>query len=220
MKDYLSGEGFCVDAVHRGDEGAEKALSGDYGLVVLDVMLPGMNGFDVLRKVREQSKVPVVMLTARGDDIDRIVGLELGADDYLPKPFNPRELIARIRAVQRRTDVTTHADPLSDSVTEICVGDVTLCTTNRNVKCNGEIVDLTSVEFNLLKVLLSRAGEVISREDLVAAVLGRRLSAYDRSIDVHISALRKKLGHYSGELERIRTIRSVGYLYALPESTS
>jgi len=220
LKDYLSGEGFSVDAVHRGDEGAEKATLGDYGLVVLDVMLPGMNGFDVLRKVREQSKVPVVMLTARGDDIDRIVGLELGADDYLPKPFNPRELIARIRAVQRRTDATIHADPLSDSATEICVGDVMLCTTSRNVKRSGETVDLTSVEFNLLNVLLSRAGEVISREDLVVAVLGRQLSAYDRSIDVHISALRKKLGHYSGDLERIRTIRSVGYLYALPESTS
>jgi DNA-binding response OmpR family regulator len=220
LKDYLSGEGFSVDVAYRGDKGAEKALSGDYGLVVLDVMLPGMNGFDVLRKVREQSKIPVVMLTARGDDIDRIVGLELGADDYLPKPFNPRELIARIRAVQRRTDGMIQNDSLSDSATELCVGDVTLCTTSRNVKRSGKSIDLTSVEFSLLKVLLARAGEVISREELVESVLGRRLSAYDRSIDVHISALRKKLGHYSGDLERIRTIRSVGYLYALPESTS
>lgn len=220
LTDYLAGEGFSVDSVHRGDKGAEQAVSGEYGLVVLDVMLPGINGFDVLRSVREKSKIPVVMLTARGDDIDRIVGLELGADDYLPKPFNPRELIARIRAVQRRTDMITRDDSLTDLATELCVGDVTLCTTSRNVKRGGETIDLTSVEFSLLEVLLARAGEVISREELVENVLGRRLSAYDRSIDVHISALRKKLGHYSGELERIRTIRSVGYLYALPESTS
>lgn len=220
LQDYLSGEGFSVDAVHRGDKGAEQAVSGGYGLVVLDVMLPGMNGFDVLRKVREQSRVPVVMLTARGDDIDRIVGLELGADDYLPKPFNPRELIARIRAVQRRTDTMIPSDSMSSSATELSIGDVTLCTTSRHVERGGETVELTSVEFSLLKILLARAGEVISREELVESVLGRRLSAYDRSIDVHISALRKKLGHYSGDLERIRTIRSVGYLYALPESAS
>jgi two-component system response regulator CpxR len=216
LTDYLTGEGFHVESIHRGDTGADKALSDEYVLVVLDVMLPGMNGFDVLRKIREQSRVPVIMLTARGDDIDRIVGLELGADDYLPKPFNPRELIARIRAVQRRMGgAAAEAEGLQ--ATELVVGDIVLCPSSRNVRRAGEAIDLTSVEFSLLEILLSKAGEVVGREELVEKVLGRRLSAYDRSIDVHISALRKKLGRYSGKGERIRTVRSVGYLYAVPE---
>ena len=217
LSDYLSGENFTVETVNNGKQGAEQALAAEYVLVILDVMLPEMNGFDVLRKIRESSKVPVIMLTARGDDIDRIVGLELGADDYLPKPFNPRELVARIRAIQRRTEaVKVHQLP----VEKLKVGDVVLCSTNRTVKRGGDNIELTSVEFNLLEVLLSRAGEVISRDDLVEKVLGRQLSAYDRSIDVHVSALRKKLGHYVDDIERIRTIRGVGYLYSLPESNS
>lgn len=220
LSDYLSTEGFSVDTVNHGEKGAESALEGNYSLIVLDVMLPGMNGFDVLRKIRESSKVPVIMLTARGDDIDRIVGLELGADDYLPKPFNPRELVARIRAVQRRIDSGDQKSGVKEQSPARKVGDVVLCTTSRSVKCDGRAVELTSVEFNLLEVLLERAGEVVSREDLVEKVLGRRLSAYDRSIDVHVSALRKKLGHFNGTTERIRTIRSVGYLYSLPESQS
>jgi len=220
LSDYLSGEGFSVDTVNHGERGAECALAGNYSLIVLDVMLPGMNGFDVLRKIREGSKVPVIMLTARGDDIDRIVGLELGADDYLPKPFNPRELVARIRAIQRRTDSGDQKSAVKDHFPEQKVGDVVLCSTSRSVKRDGRPVELTSVEFNLLEVLLGRAGEVVSREELVEKVLGRRLSAYDRSIDVHVSALRKKLGHFNGTTERIRTIRSVGYLYSLPESQS
>ncbi|MCW8860486.1 MAG: response regulator transcription factor [Deltaproteobacteria bacterium] len=220
LSDYLGGEGFNVATVHHGERGAEQALAEDYALIVLDVMLPGINGFDVLRKIRENSKVPVIMLTARGDDIDRIVGLELGADDYLPKPFNPRELVARIRAIQRRAEATTQQLSSKKQSAELQVGDVVLCSSSRSVKRDGENVELTSVEFSLLEVLLARAGEVISREDLVESVLGRRLSAYDRSIDVHVSALRKKLGHYTGATERIRTIRSIGYLYALPESQS
>lgn len=218
LSDYLSGEGFNIETVHHGEQGAKQALAENYALIVLDVMLPGMNGFDVLRTIRGKSKVPVIMLTARGDDIDRIVGLEMGADDYLPKPFNPRELIARIRAIQRRTETTSQKLTTREHPAELNVGDVTLCPSSRSVKCNGEKVELTSVEFNLLEVLLARAGEVVSREALVESVLGRRLSAYDRSIDVHVSALRKKLGHYHGTTERIRTIRSVGYLYSLPES--
>ncbi len=215
LTDYLSGEGFIVETANDGRQGVDQALIGDYVLVILDVMLPELNGFDVLRKIRQQSKVPVIMLTARGDDIDRIVGLELGADDYLPKPFNPRELVARIRAIQRRM-VTDVQRPAAEKLTELIVGDVVLNPTNRMVRCAGKNIELTSVEFNLLEVLLTRAGEVISREDLVEKVLGRRLSAYDRSIDVHVSALRKKLGHYEGDTERIRTVRSVGYLYSLP----
>lgn len=219
--DYLSGEGFEVQAVNHGEQGAEQALAEEYALVVLDVMLPGMNGFDVLRKIRKTSKVPVIMLTARGDDVDRIVGLELGADDYLPKPFNPRELIARIRAVQRRSEASdSPAQTAQLPSGELQVGDILLSPGNRCVKRNGEPVELTSVEFTLLEVLLRQAGVVISREDLVEKTLGRRLSAYDRSIDVHVSALRKKLGKRLDNEERIKTIRSVGYLYARPESES
>ncbi len=220
LSDYLHGEGFAVETANHGEQGAVQALAQEYALVILDVMLPGMNGFDVLRKIREGSRTPVIMLTARGDDIDRIVGLELGADDYLPKPFNPRELVARMRAIQRRTEAFDSQKLSGQKVAEQKVGDVVLCLTNRTVKRAGEPIELTSVEFNLLEVLLTHAGEVISREALVQKVLGRRLSAYDRSIDVHVSALRKKLGHYHGRTERIRTVRGVGYLYCLPESDS
>lgn len=221
LTDYLTAEGFTVQSVNRGDLGAQQALAEEYSLIVLDVMLPGLNGFDVLRKIREASKVPVVMLTARGDDVDRIVGLELGADDYLPKPFNPRELVARIRAVQRRTD-TAEETPASvvDKLTEVQIGDVQLCPASRSVKRAKQRVELTSVEFSLLEVLLRQAGQVVSREELVEKVLGRRLSAYDRSIDVHVSALRKKLGHQSDRGERIRTIRGIGYLYSVMEEDS
>ncbi len=218
LSEYLEGQGYAVHAVHHGVQGADEALAGDYVLVVLDVMLPGMDGFDVLRKIRESSRLPVIMLTARGDDIDRIVGLELGADDYLPKPFNPRELVARIRAIQRRAE--TSQPSAVDASAELTVGDVTLCPASRLVKQAAESVELTSVEFNLLHVLMLHAGEVVNRETLVEEVLGRRLSAYDRSIDVHVSALRKKLGHSDGSTERIRTVRGVGYLYAKPEDAS
>ncbi len=220
LTDYLDGEGFAVETVNNGKQGVEQALAREYMLVILDVMLPELNGFDVLRKIRESSKVPVIMLTARGDDVDRIVGLELGADDYLPKPFNPRELVARIRAIQRRVETVEPKDVVGQDAADLKVGDVVLCRTKRTVKRSGENIELTSVEFNLLEVLLSHAGEVISRDDLVGKVLGRQLSAYDRSIDVHVSALRKKLGHFDGQTERIRTIRSVGYLYSLAERQS
>ena len=160
------------------------------------------------------------MLTARGDDIDRIVGLELGADDYLPKPFNPRELVARIRAIQRRTETPVSSHSSAQYPTELSVGDIVLNTLNRSVKRVRVLSELTSVEFTRLEVLLRQAGQVVSREDLVEKALGRRLSAYDRSIDVHVSALRKKLGHLYQKSERIKTIRGIGYLYALPERTS
>ena len=221
LSDYLSSEGFTVETVNHGEQGAAQALAGDYALVVLDVMLPGMNGFDVLRKIRAANKLPVIMLTARGDDIDRIVGLELGADDYLPKPFNPRELVARVRAIQRRTEtVATELAAVESLASEVSVGDVILSILNRSVKREGKLVELTSVEFTLLEVLLRQAGQVLSREELVGKALGRRLSAYDRSIDVHVSALRKKLGHHYADTERIKTIRGIGYLYALPEGSS
>lgn len=208
--DYLTTEGFAVEVVHDGETGAERALAGDFDLVVLDVMLPGINGFDVLRQLRTGSTTPVLMLTARGDDVDRIVGLEMGADDYLPKPFNPRELVARIRAVQRRTA----AAPATGGEA-LTVGDVALDLGGRTVHVGGVPVELTSVEFSLLEVLLRLAGQVVSREELSLQALGRELNVYDRSIDVHVSSLRRKLGTLGGGSE-IKTVRGIGYFYTRP----
>jgi len=216
LNDYLTPEGFEVETVNRSEPGIERALSGTHALVVLDVMLPGMSGFDVLRQIREKSRVPVIMLTARGDDVDRIVGLEMGADDYLPKPFNPRELVARIRAIQRRAEIPAGdgQQQIKEQSSRLQVGDVELDLGTRVVRQQGNMVELTTVEFSLLKMLMRQAGRVVSREDLVLSVLGRRLSPYDRSIDVHVSSLRKKLGHLIDEQERIKTVRGVGYQYA------
>lgn len=213
LSEYLGQEGFVVESAGDGAAGLARALSGVHALVVLDVMLPEISGFDLLRRIRERSKIPVLMLTARGDDVDRIVGLEMGADDYLPKPFNTRELVARIRAVMRRAAASaTAADPAGPPEW-VRVGDVELSPRTRAVRRAGDIVDLTSVEFSLLEMLLRHAGTVVSREDLCQGALGRKLSAYDRSVDVHMSSLRRKLGHRVGELERIRNVRGVGYLY-------
>jgi two-component system response regulator CpxR len=216
--ELLEGEGFRVEVANRSEQGLVRALSGEHSLVVLDVMMPGMNGFEVLRRLRaEGSRIPVLMLTARGEDVDRIVGLEIGADDYLPKPFNPRELVARIQAILRRvrprgseaTDAAEHSRP-----ERIVVGDVEVDTGTRHVRRMGEHVELTNVEYEILVLLLSSAGRVLKRDDLVRAALGRELSVFDRSIDMHISHLRKKLGHHIGEAERIKTVRGVGYIYA------
>jgi two-component system response regulator CpxR len=217
LTDYLTTEGLQVEAVHDGEQGADRALSGDHALVVLDVMLPGSSGFDVLRRIRAGSNVPVLMLTARGDDVDRIVGLEMGADDYLPKPFNPRELVARIRAIQRRAEARGEREAKTGRAADrLVVGDVQLDPGARVVLQANQPVGLTSVEFTLLEVLLRAAGQVVTREEIAREVLGRRLSPYDRSIDVHISSLRRKLGHQLDDMERIKTVRGVGYLYTLP----
>ena len=211
VSEYLQSEGFQIECVHNGESGLERALAGDQVLVVLDVMLPGLNGFDVLRRIRDASNIPVLLLTARGEDVDRIVGLEIGADDYLPKPFNPRELVARIRAVLRRTQ------PNDETMGGIVrVGDVELDPATRTVNRAGKPVDLTSVEFNLLEVLLREAGKVVSREHLVNVVLSRKFSPFDRSIDMHVSKVRKKLGDTEEGSGHIKTIRSVGYLFARP----
>jgi two-component system response regulator CpxR len=210
VTEYLAPLGFEIESVHRGDAGAERALAGKHSLVVLDVMLPGLNGFEVLRRIRASSKVPVLMLTARGDDVDRIVGLEIGADDYLPKPFNPRELTARIRAILRRTS----PDATHVAGKKLSVGDIELNSGTRTVARAGEQVELTAVEFDLLEKLLRAAGQIVTREDLSKEVLGRSSSPFDRSIDMHISNLRKKLGHQFGATERIKTVRGVGYIYA------
>jgi two-component system, OmpR family, response regulator CpxR len=213
VAEYLEPEGFQIEAVYEGNRGLERSLSGDHRLVVLDVMLPGMNGFDVLRKVRNTSRIPVLLLTARGEDVDRIVGLEIGADDYLPKPFNPRELVARIRAILRRSLVDDKSAPIPDVLR---VGDIDLDPATRTVLRNGQPVDLTSVEFNLLHVLLREAGRVVSRERLVDEVLSRKFSPFDRSIDMHVSKVRKKLGDSDNGSDHIKTVRGVGYIFAHP----
>ena len=209
LDDYLTMEGFSVKSVHVGEEGALLGAGGDFDFVVLDVMLPGLNGFEVLASIRNSSQVPVLMLTARGEEIDRIVGLEMGADDYLPKPFNPRELVARLRAVQRRVQ-GTHRREAGLLVT----GDLELELGSRSVLSGAVPVELTSLEFSVLEVLVRSAGSVVSREDLTRKALGRSLNALDRSIDVHVSSLRKKLGPLAGGVERIKSVRGVGYLYS------
>ena len=210
VAEYLTPEGFAVEAVHNGEEGLKRAHSGEHVLVVLDVMLPGISGLEVLRRLRAESRVPVLILTARGDDVDRIVGLEIGADDYLPKPFNPRELVARIRAILRRTQPSA-----SPPLEKITVGDVELDPAARMVRRAGEPVELTSVEFGMLEALMRVSGQVVTRDQLAQSVLGRKFMPYDRSIDMHVSKLRKKLGDIDGT-ERIKTIRGVGYVYTRP----
>lgn len=208
VSEYLDGEGFTVEIAYSGQSGLDRALSGGFDLVILDVMLPELTGFEVLRRFREDSATPVLMLTARGEEIDRIVGLEMGADDYLPKPFNPRELAARIRAILRR------ADALPDSRSLLSVDDVVVDLGARTLRVGDEEVALTGVEFSLLETLVRSAGSVVSRNELSQAALFRRANAFDRSLDVHISNLRRKLGQNPGGGERIKTVRGVGYQYA------
>ena len=188
-----------------------RTREGGHQLIVLDVMLPGMNGFDLLRELRTSSDIPVLLLTARGDELDRIVGLEIGADDYLSKPFNARELLARIRAIGRRNAREQRAT--STPKQPVQVGDIELDPGSRTIILNGKILETTTVEFNLLEVLLRSAGNVVSRDEIASVVLGRELSPFDRSIDVHISKLRKKLGSLPNGRERIKTIRNTGYMY-------
>ena len=211
VSEYLTVEGFEIEAVHDGTNGLEKALTGDYDLAILDVMLPKMNGFDVLRNLREKSSLPVLMLTARGDDMERIVGLEIGADDYLPKPFNPRELVARLRAILRRASI----DENDASGEKLHVEDLEISASSRSVKLDEAEITLTSVEFDLLSALVREAGKIVKKEDLSEQVLERGLSPYDRSLDMHISNLRKKLGARPDGGDRIKTIRSVGYIYTV-----
>ncbi len=215
--EYLEPEGFQVESAPDGNRGLEQALSGDHLLVVLDVMLPGLNGFEVLRRLRDKSKIPVLLLTARGEDVDRIVGLEIGADDYLPKPFNPRELVARIRAILRRTRTSERAGSSGQPTELLRVGEVELDPGTRTVLQKGKPVELTSVEFNLLHVLLREAGRVVPRERLVDIVLSRKFSPFDRSIDMHVSKIRKKLGDSDSGVDHIKTVRGVGYIFTRPQ---
>ncbi|HKE57217.1 MAG TPA: response regulator transcription factor [Pyrinomonadaceae bacterium] len=213
VTEYLEPEGFRVESAHDGLEGVERALANDYAIIILDVMLPGINGFEALRRIRAHSNTPVLMLTARGADVDRIVGLEIGADDYLPKSFNPRELVARIHAILRRTRDKGETSSTAAGET-ISLGDVRVNISSRTVHLRGELVDVTSTEFDVLTALLARAGHVVSREELSQAALGRPLAPLDRSIDMHVSSLRRKLGAEVNGLERIKTVRGTGYIYA------
>jgi len=210
----LEGEGFQVDAAYDHATGLSAALAGDHELVVLDVMLPGGSGFELLKELRRQSQVPVLLLTARGEAVDRIVGLEIGADDYLAKPFDPRELVARIRAIFRRTREPAPAAERSEPDEVLTAGDISMSPGNRAVTCGGKPVDLTAVEFNVLELLLRNAGKIVTREQIAEAALGRHLNFLDRSVDVHVSRLRKKLAaFYRGE-DLIRPIRGSGYFLA------
>lgn len=211
VSEYLGVEGFQTEAVNDGIAGLEAALTGKYEMAILDVMLPKMSGFEVLRNLRAKSSLPVLMLTARGEDMERIVGLETGADDYLPKPFNPRELVARLRAILRRT-----ASESGERQGErFKVDDIEISESARAAWLSGQELVLTSVEFDLLRELLKEAGKVIKKEDLSRRVLDRELSPFDRSLDMHISNLRKKLGLRPDGSERIKTVRSIGYIYTL-----
>lgn len=210
LEEYLQSEQLTLESAQDGPSGLEKALTNHPAVVVLDVMLPGMSGLDVLKQLRQKSSVPVLMLTARGSELDRILGLELGADDYLPKPFNPRELVARLRAILRRTAGNSVAGH------PIHLADLELHPESRSVTCGGKPVSLTGAEFDLLHAFLRNPGKIISREDLTQAALGRPMSPMDRSIDVHVSNLRRKLGSYDGDQERIKAIRGSGYVYLLP----
>lgn len=206
LGDYLRAEGFDVLIEHDAESGVRSALGGDVDAVVLDIMMPGRSGLDALREIRQQSLLPVVMLTAKGDDVDRIVGLELGADDYLPKPCNPRELVARLRAVLRRTASARLGE-------EIKVGHLTLKPGERLAEWSGEPLPLTSTEFNLLETLVRSVGHVVDKNELSERALGHPLARYDRSVDVHISNLRRKLGTLEDGRSPIQTVRGVGYQY-------
>ena len=209
--EYLTVEGFEVATAHDGTEGLAQALDSDPDLIILDVMLPSKNGFDVLRELRETSSIPVLMLTARGEDMERIVGLEIGADDYMPKPFNPRELVARIRAILRRIDPTAAAA----NGDTFRVDDLEISRGGRSVVLDEKKISLTAIEFDLLVALAENIGKVVKKEDLSLKVLDRELSPFDRSLDMHVSNVRKKLGKRTDGENRIKTIRSVGYIYTL-----
>lgn len=214
LKEYIKLEGFEVDTAHDGEAGAHAALQGlssgkAYDIVVLDIMMPKLNGLEALRRIRAASNVPVIMLTAKGDNTDRILGLELGADDYVPKPSSPREIVARIRAILRR------AAPLENTLVadKITVGDLTLWPQQRRLEWQTQVVELTSTEFNLLEILVKNAGHVVSKNELSELALGRPLARFDRSIDVHLSSVRQKLGTLQDGRSCIHTVYRLGYQY-------
>lgn len=217
MRDYLTPMGYDVELRHNGTDGLAEALAGGYEAVILDVMMPGMDGISVLRELRKSSDVPVLMLTALGEEADRIVGLEMGADDYLPKTFSSRELLARLRAVTRRARTEVVDDTTSR---ELRAGPLRLCEDTHTAVLGDQVLDLTTLEFAILTALLKSKGRVKSRESLIEEVSERRFDVFDRSIDVHVSSLRKKLGDDARNPLFIRTIRGIGYTLRAPDFTT
>ena len=217
VADYLEPMGYAVEAAHNGAQGLERVLKGDYHAVILDVMMPQMDGFEVLKRLRRESDIPVIMLTARGEETDRIVGLEMGADDYLPKTFSSRELLARLRAVTRRY---SRFDPPAASAGEnnlLAFGDLQVDLSARTVRLGAETLSLTPLEYDLLASLVKSSGRVLSRDQLLDAVAGRSYDVFDRSVDVHISSLRRKLGEDPRNPRFIQTVRTAGYMFKAPE---
>ncbi|WP_156293032.1 response regulator transcription factor [Serratia oryzae] len=208
LSEYLTAEGFDASLVLTGKDGVVGALSGNYTAMILDIMLPDMSGIEVLREVRRKSRLPIIMLTAKGDNIDRVIGLEMGADDYVPKPCYPRELVARLRAVLRRFEEQPEA---VDKDSALVFGELILNPSTRITEWQGQAFDLTASEFNLLELLLRSPERVVSKDELSEKGLGRPREAYDRSVDVHISNIRQKLGALTGNLLSIETVRSIGY---------
>ncbi|MBM7344090.1 response regulator transcription factor [Pantoea coffeiphila] len=208
LSQYLIAEGFDASLVLTGKAGVTGALSGEYSAMILDIMLPDMSGIDVLRQVRQNSRLPVIMLTAKGDNIDRVIGLEMGADDYMPKPCYPRELVARLRAVLRRVEEQPAAVENKDVISW---GELTLNPATRISEWQSKPFDLTASEFNLLDLLLRAPDRVVSKDELSEKGLGRPREAYDRSVDVHISNIRQKLAALTNDTINIETVRSIGY---------
>lgn len=207
LAEYLQGEGFEVVTVHDGQAGVATANAENIDVVVMDITMPVMDGFEALRRIRKTSDVPVLMLTARGDEVDRIVGLEIGADDYLPKPFNPRELVARLRAILRRVKMS------SRETGRVSQGQISLEPGSQSLFRNGEPVSVTATEFFIAELLLRSAGKVVSKDELTEKALGRRLSVYDRSLDTHMANLRRKLGTAEDGSPLIKTVRGQGYIF-------
>lgn len=218
LRDYLEGELFDVSCAHDGVAALEALNAATFDIVVLDIMMPRKNGLDVLREFRRFSATPVLMLTARGEELDRIVGLEVGADDYLPKPCNPRELVARLRAILRRT--LAARTPQAPDAMPLRVLDLELRPTEHRVLCAGRDLNLTSAEYATLEVLLRNAGQVVAKADLMQTAFGRRLGPFDRSLDMHISRLRRKLDVDARGSERIKTVRGVGYLFVVGQAAA
>ena len=208
LSQYLEGEGFSTERVMTGKEAVIQAASGQFNAVILDIMLPDMSGIDVLRHIRQQGRLPVIMLTAKGDNIDRVIGLEMGADDYMPKPCYPRELVARLRSVMRRID----EQPVVREKKELLTcGELTLNSSTRTTAWCGDAFDLTASEFNLLELLMASPDRVVSKDELSEKALGRQREAYDRSVDVHVSNIRQKLSKLTDDQVNIETVRSIGY---------
>lgn len=220
MTEFLELEGFDLDVVHNGEEALKKVDQQSYDVIVLDIMMPKLNGFDTLRQLRTEHLTPVLMMTARGDEVDRIVGFEMGADDYIPKPCNPRELVARLRAIIRRVTLERRAITPSQTSHDTLYNDnLTMNIAAHSARLNGERLELTQTEFGLLALLMEQPGEQVTKERMMKAVLKRNLGPFDRTIDMHMSNLRRKVGTLSNGQPRIITIRGSGYLLAKPEDS-